>query len=640
MRPLSATWPVSTLSGRERAPVDRRSRAASRRRSTARASCAASRTACGLRSRSPSERSSICFEPTVPALIRAPLISFAACAGPPSATNSASSATTSGTDGRRMRGRNRRIDSHDRRVGGRLGPHSADVRWRPSEHCASFWCVRERIRRRAAGVALALFLCCAPAAGAAVDDAPFGPSPAQRVGAFAVVPGGFDDTVAISNLTNPTSVRFAPDGRVFVAEKDGVVKVFDSINDTTCSTVFARPEVRGVLLRPRPWAAVAHRRPTVARPPLRLRPLHARRLSGAPPSRTTPARRRRARRGRLCDPRPPTAPPRPERQGERAGAGRGLVPAVPEPLDRLARVRRRRRAVRHGGDGASFNYADYGRRTARPGTLRRPAARAGGAIRPTAEGGALAPRTCATRRPGHARRHGHPGRPRHRRCAARQPARASADANARRIVALRPPQPVPVRRAPGTTRSGSATSAGTTWEEIDRIPTRRPRVENFGWPCYEGAARQGCATTAATSICENLYGAGASAPHAPYLHLQPRRAVVAGEVCPTGTSSISGLAFYPGGPYPGAYDGALFFADYARDCIWAMMPGADGLPTRSRPTVRDARPAGRPGDRPGGDLFYVDLVGGTVRRVRVPQPATGRRCRAIASPDRGPRRSP
>jgi glucose/arabinose dehydrogenase len=43
--------------------------------------------------------------------------------------------------------------------------------------------------------------------------------------------------------------------------------------------------------------------------------------------------------------------------------------------------------------------------------------------------------------------------------------------------------------------------------------------------------------------------------------------VVNGETCPTGGSSIAGLAFYNGGNYPASYAGALFFADYSRNCI-------------------------------------------------------------------------
>ena len=49
---------------------------------------------------------------------------------------------------------------------------------------------------------------------------------------------GFSDTNVWTGLTLPTALRFAPDGRVFVAEKSGIIKVFDSITDTT-PTVFA-----------------------------------------------------------------------------------------------------------------------------------------------------------------------------------------------------------------------------------------------------------------------------------------------------------------------------------------------------------------------------------------------------------------
>ena len=39
-------------------------------------------------------------------------------------------------------------------------------------------------------------------------------------------------------VTNPTNIEFAADGRVFVAEKRGVIKVWDSVTDPT-PTVFA-----------------------------------------------------------------------------------------------------------------------------------------------------------------------------------------------------------------------------------------------------------------------------------------------------------------------------------------------------------------------------------------------------------------
>jgi glucose/arabinose dehydrogenase len=52
------------------------------------------------------------------------------------------------------------------------------------------------------------------------------------------LPAGFQESVVWSGLTYPTNIEFAPDGRVFVAEKSGVIKVFDSPTDPT-PTVFA-----------------------------------------------------------------------------------------------------------------------------------------------------------------------------------------------------------------------------------------------------------------------------------------------------------------------------------------------------------------------------------------------------------------
>src|SRR4051794_18521046 len=52
------------------------------------------------------------------------------------------------------------------------------------------------------------------------------------------VASGFQDTVVLSGLTNPTAVRFASDGRVFVAQKNGMIQVFSSLGATT-STTFA-----------------------------------------------------------------------------------------------------------------------------------------------------------------------------------------------------------------------------------------------------------------------------------------------------------------------------------------------------------------------------------------------------------------
>jgi glucose/arabinose dehydrogenase len=49
--------------------------------------------------------------------------------------------------------------------------------------------------------------------------------------AAGTLPSGFQETAVFSGLTQPTSVAFSPDGRVFVAQKNGIVKVFDSLSD-------------------------------------------------------------------------------------------------------------------------------------------------------------------------------------------------------------------------------------------------------------------------------------------------------------------------------------------------------------------------------------------------------------------------
>lgn len=48
----------------------------------------------------------------------------------------------------------------------------------------------------------------------------------------ATYPAGFSERTVFAGVTNPASVRFASDGRVFVAEKSGLFKVFDSLSDS------------------------------------------------------------------------------------------------------------------------------------------------------------------------------------------------------------------------------------------------------------------------------------------------------------------------------------------------------------------------------------------------------------------------
>ena len=99
------------------------------------------------------------------------------------------------------------------------------------------------------------------------------------VGAMAAhattLPPGFQESTAFSGLTQPIAVEFAPNGRVFVAEKSGIIKTFTSLSDTS-ATQFAdlRTKVHNYWDR----GHDEHRGgPELPRGPVRLRVLRARR---------------------------------------------------------------------------------------------------------------------------------------------------------------------------------------------------------------------------------------------------------------------------------------------------------------------------------------------------------------------------
>src|SRR5918995_990113 len=62
---------------------------------------------------------------------------------------------------------------------------------------------------------------------------PLAPGSANAV---STLPSGFQEEQVFSGLTNPTNVEFSQDGRVFVAEKSGLIKVFDGLSDSTPTT--------------------------------------------------------------------------------------------------------------------------------------------------------------------------------------------------------------------------------------------------------------------------------------------------------------------------------------------------------------------------------------------------------------------
>jgi glucose/arabinose dehydrogenase len=453
--------------------------------------------------------------------------------------------------------------------------------------------------------------------------------PTSTVVSAAMLPTGFQDSVVLTGLTNPTSVRFAPDGRVFVAEKSGIIKVFPSLSDGT-STIFAdlSTEVYNFWDRGLLGLALDPNFPTA--PYVYVLYTYDATIHGSAPLWGTP--------GVLSDPCP--TPPGANTDGcvvsarvsRLTASGNVITPGSEQVLIEDWCQQFPSHSIGSfsfgadgslyvsGGEGGSFTNADFGQFGYPPNGSYYSANPCGD---PTTEGGALRAQDLRTSgdpvglsgailRVNPATGLGQPT----------NPLAGSADPNARRIVAYGLRNPFRFAIRPGTNDLWIGDVGWGVWEEIDRVPDPTAGPLDFGWPCYEGNGHQAAYDAANLPICVDLY-AQASSVTAPFYSYQHGVPVIQGESCPVGSSSISGLAFdLPGGSYPAGYDNALFFADYSRNCIWVMFAGANGLPDPSRVNTFIAN-AAAPVDLeigPGNDLFYVDFTGGTIHRIQYSSP--------------------
>ena len=455
--------------------------------------------------------------------------------------------------------------------------------------------------------------------------------------AGANLPPGFQETIVFSGLTNPTAFRFSPDGRVFVAEKSGIIKVFTDLSDPF-PTVFADLRTNVHNFWDRGLLGLALHPNFPATPYVYVLYTYDAPIGGVAPTWGTV--------GGTSDgcPNPPGATTdgcvvsgrlsRLEVSGDTmTGPEEVLIEdwCQQYPSHSIGSLvfGADRNLYVSGGEGAGFTTADYGQggsfiSLTPKNPCRDPPTGVGGLQSPpTAEGGAL--RAQDLRTPSDPV--GLSGTilrvdPSNGAGLADNPLGTSTDANARRIVGYGLRNPFRFTIKPGTNDLWIGDVGWNDWEEIDRVsnPTAAA-LQNFGWPCYEGPVRQSSYDGLNLDICEGLYSdfGAVSPPVFTYSHNQ---SVVTGDGCSTGSSSISGMAFYGTGEYPAAYQGALFFADYSRHCMWVMYPGTGGDPDPSNRSAFASSAAG-PVDLqigPGGDLFYADLDGGTIRRIRYLHP--------------------
>lgn len=468
-----------------------------------------------------------------------------------------------------------------------------------------------------------------------------------------VLPSGFQEEVVFSGLEEPMALSFSEDGRVFVAEKAGKVMVYDNLADPT-PTLFAdlRTEVydvgdRGIMgmeLDPdfpaSPYVYVLYTYDAL----LNVDPDDPNFEEesqiprwGTPDTTGDPCPKPEAADVNGC---PVTG--RLVRLtaggvgGNQATAEKPLVEDwcqqfISHSVGDL-QFDSQGNLYASGGDGAKASTTDHGQfGWPKKNQCGDPPGGIGGAMTPpTAEGGALRTQDLRTPNPlgldtdptglnGSVIRvdpdtgEGVPG----------NPLFGSLDPNERRIVAYGFRNPFRFAIDQTSDELYVANVGWTEWEEIDRFSVDPTRPWNSGWPCYEGPEVNIAYRNLETNLCEDLYAEAGATDPAMYSY-SFGGPLFPGDPCTTEQgAAITGVSVYRDNAFPEGYDGALFFADSVRECIFVMMAGEDGKPDPTTTTVfaSDAGfyPAVDLEVGPDGGLYYLNLFspgdGGLVKRV-------------------------
>lgn len=189
-----------------------------------------------------------------------------------------------------------------------------------------------------------------------------------------------------------------------------------------------------------------------------------------------------------------------------------------------------------------------------------------------------------------------------------------ASINAQRMIAYGLRNPYRFTMRPGTSEVWIGDVGWRDFEEINRIPAIGPKavLHNFGWPCFEG--RGPLDDYQAQALCTTLYANGNSGGRTPvtmpfyaYSHASNK--------------AISGIAFQSGTHWPEEFHNALFFADYVENSIRIIRDtDQNGVPD---PIADDSAPLFGQGnlfavdlvEGPGHDLFFVNINLGRIGRI-------------------------
>jgi len=455
---------------------------------------------------------------------------------------------------------------------------------------------------------------------------------------------GFSDVTVFTGLTEPSKIQFAADGRVFVAEKGGLILVYSSLSATT-PTVYAdlRSEVddywdRGLLgftLSPNfvtdhtfyVQYAYDHNPVSDYNGNSYHAPTQWNDACPTPPGPTTDGCTILGRISKFSAVPGPTTPLGPANETTLV---QGWCQQYPSHSNDDLWIGPDGLLYSTAGDGASFDGPDYGQLGGTTNPLVTPAnpcadpptAIGTAQTIPTAEGGALRAQSVrrvqgmstavlngALLRIDPSTGYGVASNPFFT---------GNGNNNQSRILAFGLRNPFRFTFQPNKSTVWIGDVGDGTWEEIDKLPMAATASnDDFGWPCNEGAGAHPGWPTGITA-CTTL--TNAVGPYYTYNHSN----LIANEAnCPTANgSSISGMAFYTGTAYPASYQGALFFGDHTRSCIWAMLPDASGNPNPSNIKVIVDGGA-QPVDietGPNGDLFYVRYDAGEVHRLTYGSP--------------------